>query len=106
MLITNPGLQRNADSDPVSLSISASDPDHDSLTYSASGLPSGLTINSSSGLISGTLTSTADASSPYHVTVNATDGTYSDSQSFTWLVSHVLIVNRGSGRLVQIDGGG
>jgi hypothetical protein len=54
------------------------------LTYSATGLPAGLSINSSSGLISGT-PSTAGTSS---VTVKATDTTgASGSASFTWMVN-------------------
>jgi hypothetical protein len=54
------------------------------LTYSASGLPAGLSINSGTGLISGTPT-TAGTSS---VTVTAADGTgATGSASFTWTVS-------------------
>jgi hypothetical protein len=54
------------------------------LSYSATGLPAGLSINSSSGLISGTPT-TAGSSS---VTVKATDTTgASGSASFTWTVN-------------------
>ena len=54
------------------------------LTYSATGLPAGLSINSSSGLISGTPT-TAGTSS---VTVKATDTTgAAGSASFTWTVN-------------------
>ncbi len=88
--------QSNADSDTVSLGVTASDSDGDHLTYSASGLPSGLSINSSTGIISGTISSTADSGSPYTTTVTASDGTYSNSQSFSWAVSHVLVVNPGS----------
>ncbi|MEZ4850292.1 MAG: Ig domain-containing protein [Bacteroidia bacterium] len=44
-----------------------------SLTYQASGLPSGLTINSSNGLISGTISSGATSGSPYSVTVTVDD---------------------------------
>ena len=54
------------------------------LTYSATGLPAGLSIGSSTGLISGTPT-TAGTSS---VTVTATDGTGAKgAASFTWTVS-------------------
>ena len=69
----------------VSLQISASDSaSGQTLTYSASGLPAGLSISSSSGLISGTPT-TAGTSS---VTVTATDTTgASGSASFTWTIS-------------------
>jgi hypothetical protein len=39
------------------------------LTYSASGLPAGLSVNSANGVISGTLTSTAPVTATVHVTV-------------------------------------
>lgn len=59
--------------------ISATDPNSDTVTYSASGLPSGMTINSNTGVISGdpadvttstTYTFTATASDPSNNTVN------------------------------------
>ena len=54
------------------------------LTFSAAGLPAGLSISSSTGLISGTPTTAATSS----VTVTATDTTgASGSASFTWTVS-------------------
>ena len=48
--------------------------DADGLTYSASGLPTGLSINSGTGLISGTIGNQAADGSPYTVTVSASDG--------------------------------
>src|SRR5262249_30884416 len=55
----------------------------------------GLSINSTTGLISGTIGATADSSSPYVVTVTGSDGASTDSQTFSWTVSHVLLVNPG-----------
>ena len=85
--VTNLGTQTHTEGDSVSLQIQASDPDAgDTLTYSATGLPNGLTINSSTGLISGTVTTEQT------VTVNATvdDGNGgSDSTSFSWIVNPV-----------------
>ena len=50
------------------------DVDGDSLAYSATGLPSGLTINASTGAISGTIGAHASQASPYSVVVTANDG--------------------------------
>jgi Putative Ig domain len=83
-VVTNPGNQTNSEGDTVSLQIVATDPDEDILSYSASGLPPGLGINSGTGLISGTLPYTA--AGVYSVTVTASDGSLSDSASFTWTV--------------------
>ena len=41
----------------MSLDADATDADLDTLTYSATGLPDGVTINASTGVISGTLSS-------------------------------------------------
>jgi hypothetical protein len=82
--VTNPGNQSGTVGTAVSLQISASDSaSGQTLTYSATGLPAGLSI-SSSGRISGTPT-TAGTS---NVTVTATDGTGAHgSASFTWTIS-------------------
>ncbi|MET7570912.1 putative Ig domain-containing protein [Streptomyces sp. NPDC005492] len=82
--VTNPGSQSTATGSSASLQISASDSAGATLTYSASGLPTGLSISSSTGLISGT----ASTAGTYAVTVTATDSTgASGSASFTWTVS-------------------
>ena len=55
--VTNPGNQTGTVGTAVSLQIQATDSaSGQTLTYSATGLPAGLSINSSSGLISGTPT--------------------------------------------------
>ena len=64
------------------LQLTASDPNGNTLSYSAVGLPSGLSINPTSGLISGTVSSTAAAMNS--VTVTASDGELSDSETFLW----------------------
>jgi putative Ig domain-containing protein len=83
--VTNPGSQTGTVGTAVSLQIHATDSaSGQTLTYSATGLPTGLSINSSTGLISGTPT-TAGTSS---VTVTAKDTTNaSGSASFTWTIS-------------------
>jgi serine protease len=82
--VTNPGNQTGTVGTAVSVQISASDSaSGQTLTYSATGLPAGLSI-SSSGLISGTPT-TATTYSP---TVTAKDTTgASGSASFSWTIS-------------------
>ncbi len=78
--ITDPGNQSDTEGDAINLAISASDQDGDSLQFSATGLPPGLSINSS-GLISGTLTTQG----VYNVSVNVSDGqTGNDSVNFSW----------------------
>jgi alpha-tubulin suppressor-like RCC1 family protein len=67
--VTNPGDQTGTVDTPVSVQIQASDSDGGSLTYSATGLPVGVTINPSTGLISGTPTIPSSTA----VTVQATD---------------------------------
>ncbi|MEV0486483.1 putative Ig domain-containing protein [Streptomyces sp. NPDC050508] len=82
--VTNPGSQSTVTGSTASLQISATDSASATLTYSASGLPTGLSISSSTGLISGT----ASTAGTYAVTVTATDSTgASGSASFTWTVS-------------------
>ncbi|MFC0845226.1 putative Ig domain-containing protein [Streptomyces noboritoensis] len=83
--VTNPGDQSTQVNTAVSLQIKATDSDAgQSLTYSATGLPAGLSINSSTGLISGTPTAVGTSS----VTVTAKDTTAATgSTSFSWTVT-------------------
>ncbi|MFL6055114.1 MAG: putative Ig domain-containing protein [Actinoallomurus sp.] len=81
--VTNPGNQSGTVGTPASLQISATDTAGGTLSYAASALPAGLSINSSTGLISGTPT-TAGTS---NVSVTATDSTGpSGSTSFSWTI--------------------
>ena len=89
--LDNPGDQSNAEGDGVTLQLAGADADGDPLTYSAVGLPAGLTLNAQTGLIAGVVAPGAGASGPDAVTVTASDGTLSDSQSFTWNVSSIFI---------------
>ncbi|MFB3904494.1 MAG: putative Ig domain-containing protein [Acidobacteriota bacterium] len=76
---------------PVSLQVQASDPDGNPLTYSATGLPPGLSINSTSGLISGTLSSSASGTSS--VSISVSDGTATANVAFNWTISPSNPVN-------------
>ena len=83
--------QSNDDSETVLLDVSGSFSDvdaGDSLTFSATGLPPGLSIDAS-GNITGTIDSSASTGGPYSVTVTATDtGGLTTSQTFTWAVAN------------------
>ncbi len=68
----------------VSLQLAATDPDGTALTYSANGLPPGLSVNSVTGLISGTL---SKRTRTYTVTATVSDGSLSSSRTFTWTVT-------------------
>jgi hypothetical protein len=83
ILTANPGKQTTKAGTPVSLAINAIDviPGR-TLTYSATGLPAGLSINSSSGLVSGT----PGIRGRSHATVTASDSSNSFSVSFKWTV--------------------
>ncbi|MGW1596908.1 putative Ig domain-containing protein, partial [Streptomyces sp. NPDC002343] len=81
--VTNPGSQSSTAGTAVSLQIQASSTNSGALTYSASGLPSGLTINGSTGLITGTPT----AAGSYNTTVTVTDSTgATGTATFAWTV--------------------
>ena len=69
----------------VLLQLSAADPDGDPVTFSATGLPTGVSLDASTGLISGTLT--AASVGTHTVTVTAAAGGLSQSQTFTWVVT-------------------
>ena len=93
-VVTNPGVQNGVEDDVVSLQVVATDPEDDGLTYSATNLPTGLSIDTATGLIGGTIATGASANSPYSVEVTVTDdGTPAESTmvSFTWNVTDASV---------------
>ncbi len=58
---------------PVNVGSYIVDPDGEPLTFTAVGLPPGMTIDPNTGIISGTLPPDASQSGPYTVTITATD---------------------------------
>jgi hypothetical protein len=82
--VTSPGDQAGTVGVPASLQIHAQPSDGGKLTFNATGLPAGLSIDPASGLISG-IPTTAGSSI---VTVTASDATGPSGQtSFTWTIN-------------------
>ncbi|MCC9306031.1 RICIN domain-containing protein [Kitasatospora sp. RB6PN24] len=88
VVITGPGDQSGAAGKAVSVQLTATDNTGKPLTFSATGLPAGLSI-SSSGLITGT----PSAAGVSTVTVTASSGTAGASASFSWTVAPDLSGN-------------
>ncbi|MGH8249488.1 MAG: galactose oxidase-like domain-containing protein, partial [Steroidobacteraceae bacterium] len=82
-VLVDPGNQTGQVGVPVTLQLSATDPNGDDLSFGATGLPPGLTVSGPTGLISGTPTTVG----AFNVVVTASDGTNSDSESFLWTIS-------------------
>jgi hypothetical protein len=81
--IISPGSMTTAVGAAVSYQVQATDTATGSLSYSASGLPTGLSISSSTGVISGT----ASTAGTYNVTLTGKDSSGpSGSAAFTWTV--------------------
>ena len=82
--ITSPGNQSSSLGQKASLNVVATDDQSTPLTYSATGLPVGMSINAASGMISGTPT----AAGTQTVTLRVTDALgAAATQSFVWSVS-------------------
>jgi hypothetical protein len=87
--VTNPGNQSDDEGHTISLPIQASDENPgDTLSYSATGLPEGLSISTSTGLIAGTISYHAAANSPCSAVVTVTDDHGGSTPvSITWTVN-------------------
>jgi RHS repeat-associated protein len=83
-VLTAPANQATYAATPASASIVATDPERDPLTYGATGLPPGLSVNTSTGAITGT--PPAGSVGTYTVTASASDGALTGTRVFTWTV--------------------
>lgn len=89
-IVTLDGIddQHSLAGDDVIFQISGTSSDGYALTYSADGLPPGLTMDSTSGVISGHIANNAAADTPHTITFVATDSSsgVSSSRTFQWTV--------------------
>jgi subtilase family serine protease len=99
--LANPGAQRSTVKTAVSLQINAADTRGAAVTYSATGLPDGLTINGSSGKITGR----PKRLGQYTVTITVADATGTTAQTtFGWTIqgaptlSHLSLTSVGAAR--------
>ena len=81
--LTNPGNQSSPVGQSVSLQLQGSDPEGQPVSYSATGLPAGLSLMSSTGYIAGTGTTAGS----FSVTAKVSDGVLTTSQVFTWTMT-------------------
>jgi large repetitive protein len=87
------GNQTNLDNQAINLPVAGafSDPDGDALSFTAVGLPAGLTINAATGVISGTIDRSGSQvnGGAYAITVTASDGRGGTiAQTFNWTVTN------------------
>ena len=100
--LNNPGNRSSVTDSAVTLQLNASDPNNNSLTFTASGLPTGLSLNSATGHISG---QTATVGGVFNVTVSVSDGWTTVSRDFTWTINEGGNNNGGSGETQTPFGG-
>ena len=86
-VVTNPGTQSAYTGASRVLALAATDADGDALTWSAVNLPTGMAINPSSGVISGTPTATG----VFAVVVSVFDGSATGQAAFTWTIVASLL---------------
>ena len=81
------GDRFSVESDTVTIAAGASDADGDAVTFEATGLPPGISIDAATGLVSGTVAAGAAAGSPYSVALTANDDSGAETtDAFVWSV--------------------
>jgi hypothetical protein len=88
--LNQPPNQSGTVGSPATLTLTASDPENATLTFTATGLPTGLNLNSATRTVSGTL----QTAGTYNVAVTVSDGSLSVSRAFTWIVSAQTATNQ------------
>ena len=82
------GDRSSVEGEAVNLPAGAMDPDGDPLTFAATGLPPGLSIDGGTGLVSGTIAAGAAGSSPFAVSITVRDGASVDATGHLQLDGH------------------
>ena len=77
-------------------SLSVSDPESTTITYSSSNLPVWLSLNSSTGVLTGTSPTVTSSSTTYSFSIIASDGANNISRSFSVTVNATPIVTGGT----------
>jgi hypothetical protein len=95
-VILSPGDQGHMTGGTANITVRGTDPESDPLTYGATGLPSGLTINPTTGVISGTIGSSAACTCA--VALTATDGQLTATTNITWRV----LATSGTARVAEV----
>lgn len=85
----------------VSATVSATDEENNTITYSSSNLPAWLSINSSTGVISGTAPGVA-SNTTYSFSISASDGNNISTRNFSILINSILTWNTTAGSLGNI----
>jgi len=80
--LVNPGNRTDQAGANVNVQLNASDPNGDTLTFAATGLPPGITIDSATGRMTGTPITQGN----FNVLVSASDGVNVASAAFVWTI--------------------
>ncbi len=86
LTLATPSDQFNVTGDAVAFPVQVDNPRGGTLTYSADGLPDGLSIDPATGLISGVIAASAASGTPWQVAVDVSDGIETAEHTFSWKV--------------------